>query len=60
MVEEKLLTNEARYIRHMTYNKLCQICGKVGEPILHAIRDYQVSSKVWMRIIKPGLWSRFF
>ena len=46
MVQEKILANETRYIRHMTDNSQCQRCGRNGESFLPAIRDCQASLEV--------------
>lgn len=56
----KLLMNTQRQRRHLTYSVVCTRCNDQPETVLHALRDYKISTSWWRKIIPIKLRRSFF
>ncbi|KAK4284609.1 hypothetical protein QN277_001415 [Acacia crassicarpa] len=56
---DRLPTNERRS-KWGTTSNLCGHCGTEVESLLHILRDCSYARKLWLKLIKPSCYARFF
>ncbi|CAL9018286.1 unnamed protein product [Prunus brigantina] len=56
----KILSNEQRVRRHLTYDASCMYCRGVNESVLHILRDCYRACIVWAQLLKPHQAACFF
>ncbi|KAF7843708.1 putative ribonuclease H protein At1g65750 family [Senna tora] len=59
-VKDRIMTNVNRKRRNISTSEFCPRCKNIPESVLHTIRDCEYAKNVWMRLVKPKFWPRFF
>ena len=59
-IQDKLLSNEVRVKRHMASDSSCACCGDETESLLHILRDCKEAKDLWIGIVKPSMFWKFF
>lgn len=54
------MTNAARQRRRISLTGECSRCMNGVEDILHALRDYEDSKRLWRSLIPPSIASSFY
>ncbi|KAK9030158.1 hypothetical protein V6N11_031589 [Hibiscus sabdariffa] len=57
---QKIMTNSERYKRSLAVDPSCPICHVNEETTLNVLRDCNVISQSWLKIIPPSLLNDFF
>ncbi|KAF7826982.1 hypothetical protein G2W53_018146 [Senna tora] len=59
-VKDRVLTNVNRRRRNLSLSDLCPRCRVCSESVLHMVRDCNYARNVWLRLVRPNMWPRFF
>ncbi|KAK9045708.1 hypothetical protein V6N11_051617 [Hibiscus sabdariffa] len=58
--QQKLMTNGERCCRHFSSSPRCSDCSSYTETVIHALRDCNVTHRLWLQILPATLTRHFF